>query len=420
MSVLNLGNRIRKNIVFRNAFYLSVIQIASYIFPILTIPFLIRKLGVSSFGVVAYSQLIVTYLCVLCDYGFNMSATRKVSINKTDKDELNKIFSSVIYCELIIGIITVSIACIGIACLPMFQGFRYVYFLALPYVFGQIFFPTWFFQGLEQLVEVTIFIFIFRFLFTSFTFLLIKSPDDIFLVSIIYSMGSLVSGLSAFFFCVWRHKLHFQRVSLAHLKGMFFEGFDIFLPSFFSNFLSSGGVFVLGLFYSTSVIGYYSGIERIVKAGIALLDTITQSLFPNISYKFSVDKKSAIRSIFKIGSLVIGLIILALLISLFAAKYFLGLVYNPSYLKYSYVLNILLIWAILLFLNNFIGVQFLVGSGNSKFYRKSAVISGIIMVLSFITIKFWSINGVLFSSILGEGIRMIIMIFFIKRYKLTD
>lgn len=420
MSIVNLGNRIRKNIVFKNAFYLSIIQIASYIFPILTIPFLIKRLGVSNFGVIAYSQIIVTYLGVLCDYGFNMSATRLISINKSDKKALNRIFSSVIYCELIIGVITVAITCIGIFYLPVFHNFQYVYLLALPYVFGQIFFPTWFFQGLEQMVEVTIFIFVFRFLFTSLTLLLVKSPDDILLVSIFYSIGSLVSGLSAFFFCVWKHKLHFQYVSFAHLKKTFVDGFDIFLPSFFSNFLGSGGVFILGLFYPISIIGYYSGIERIVKAGIALLDTVTQSLFPNISYKFSLDKKSAIQSIKKIGSLVIGLLIIAFLISLFTAKYFLGIVYNPSYQNYSYVLNALLLWATLLFLNNFIGVQFLVGSGNSKFYRKSALFSGLIMVLSFITIKFWSINGVLFSSFLGEGIRMAMMIFFIKKYKLKD
>lgn len=420
MNISDLRRRLQKNIVFKNAFYLGVIQIINYVFPILTIPYLIKVLGVSRFGTIAYSQLIVSYLCIVCDYGFNMSTTRVISLNKGNTQTINQIFSAVIYSKLLIGFVSCLIVCLFIIYTPAFYNFKSVYLISVGYVLGQILFPTWLFQGMEQMGQMTFFNSLFKLIFTLATFLLIKSPDDILLVSIIYTAGSLVSGGSAFVFGIKKYNVKFKKVSISYLITTIYEGFDVFLPSFFSSVLSSGGIIVLGMFYPPGVIGYYTAIDRLVKAGIALLSTVTQSLFPNISYKFTVDKNDAINTIWKIGKLFTCVLLTILLGAIIVSPTLLAIIYNTTYKQYAYVLDVLLLWTVFAFVNNFIGIQFLVGSGNSKFYRKAFLISGLCMVPTFTFIKFFAINGVLFSTLFGEIILTIVMIYFIKKHRIND
>jgi PST family polysaccharide transporter len=410
--------RFKQNIIVKNAFYLSVIQVFNYVFPMLTLPYLVKVLGAERFGIIAFSQVVVSQLAVFCDYGFNMSATREISLNKQNVTEVSRIFSAVIYLKILIGILTIIIMSVVIMTMPMFGEFKAVYFISLLYLIGQILFPTWLFQGLEQMRLITLINSIFKIAGAIATFIFVRSRLDINIAAWIYGVSSLLAGAVALVLAIWKYRLKFIKSEILYLKKLLVDGFDVFIPSFFANVLSSGGVLVLGVFYSAQVVGYYAAIDKLVKAGMALLSTVTQSMFPNVSYQFSQDKKQAINSIIKIGKPVVGILLVVLMIMLFASGPFLRFIYSPEYANYAYVLNVLLVWATIGFVNNFLGIQFLIGSGNSRYYRKSFLYSGICMVISFIAIKYWAINGVLFSMLLGEVLLTFFMIVYIKKLRL--
>ena len=51
---------------------------------------------VEKFGFLSFVTSIITYFLVFTDYGFNLTATRLVSINRSNNDKVSEIFSSVI------------------------------------------------------------------------------------------------------------------------------------------------------------------------------------------------------------------------------------------------------------------------------------------------------------------------------------
>ena len=91
-----------------NFLSLYILQAVTYILPLLTMPYLVRVIGIEKNGLVMFAQSFMVFFNIFVDFGFNLSATREVSINRNNKEKLTEIFSSV----LTVKIILVSISLI--------------------------------------------------------------------------------------------------------------------------------------------------------------------------------------------------------------------------------------------------------------------------------------------------------------------
>lgn len=88
-----LSNFLRHTLV-QNALSLYGVQIAGYVLPIVTIPYLARVLGASEWGLLAFAQAFGSYWAVLGEYGFSLSATREVACHRDNREKLTEILSS--------------------------------------------------------------------------------------------------------------------------------------------------------------------------------------------------------------------------------------------------------------------------------------------------------------------------------------
>jgi PST family polysaccharide transporter len=150
----NKYKKILKNeegrVITTNFSYLFLLQIASYLFPLVTMPYLARVIGAEGFGHIAIAAAVIMWIQTISDWGFNYTATRDVAKNREDKDKVSHILSNVIWAKFILLFFSFVILLLLIYFVPIFRENYLVILVTFLMVPGHILFPDWFFQALES------------------------------------------------------------------------------------------------------------------------------------------------------------------------------------------------------------------------------------------------------------------------------
>ncbi|WP_273041177.1 flippase [Thermodesulfovibrio thiophilus] len=401
--IKNLLNTDEKKRLFSNFFSLSVLQAANYILPLITLPYLVRVLGPEKFGLIAFSQAFIQYFNILTDYGFNLSATREISIHRDSKEKLNEIFSSVMIIKVALLVISFIIMTIIVFSFEKFRQDWLIYYLTFGMVLGQVLFPVWFFQGMERMKYITYLNITARLIFTVAIFVFIHHERDFLYVPLINTLGMLMAGFIALWIIFKDFKINFKMPSITETKHQFREGWYIFISTVAISFYTISNTFILGLFTNNTIVGYYSGAEKIVKAIQGLLSPVSQAIYPYISKLASQSKEQALSLVKKMIKLIgqVGLII-SLFLFIFSniiVKILLGNQYQESVT----VLRILSFLPFIIGLSNVLGIQTMLTFNYKKAFSNILIATSIINItLAFVLVPLFQHIGISISVLISE------------------
>ena len=179
--VTKLKNKINEKInsndkrkIIENFLSLSFIRAADFLLPLIVLPYLISTLGIEKFGLTAFAAALVNYFLNITQYGF-LSAVRSLSRNQENHKMIEDIFNVVISTKFILLLVSAIIFGILIIIVPSFYEYHLLYIYSFGLVIGDVLFPKWFFQGIEQMRFITLINIFFKltFLILVFTFITI-------------------------------------------------------------------------------------------------------------------------------------------------------------------------------------------------------------------------------------------------------
>ena len=135
-----------KKRLVENVFSLSVLQVANFILPLVTIPYLVRILGAEKFGLVMFAYAFNQYFVMLVDFGFGLSATREIALSRNNPQKINEIFWSIITIKTVFLMFCFVILFSVVSYFDKFKSDTQIYLLSYGVAVGQAYFPVWFYQ----------------------------------------------------------------------------------------------------------------------------------------------------------------------------------------------------------------------------------------------------------------------------------
>src|SRR5918992_582225 len=87
----------------RNVGSLYLLLGANYAIPLITIPYLVRVLGPTAFGSVAFAQGLIAYIVLLVNYGFDWTATRSIAVQRDEHFIVERTASSVWVAKVVLA-----------------------------------------------------------------------------------------------------------------------------------------------------------------------------------------------------------------------------------------------------------------------------------------------------------------------------
>lgn len=271
--------------VASNFAWLTLLQIAGYVFPLITMPYLARVIGVDGFAKIAFATAIMIWIQTVADWGFNLSATRDVAQNRDDAAMVSKIFSNVLWSRLLLMMVSFVVLAVLVAVVPTLKENAAVIMVSFLMIPGHIMFPDWFFQAMEKMKYITILNVIMKLLFTVSIFIFIKAPEDFILQPLLNSASFAVCGAVSLYliFCRWGVRL--CKPVMSEIVGTIKGSTDIFINNLMPNLYNSFSTMLLGFWGTGGAVGILDGGNKFIQIGNQLLGTLSRAFYPYLSRK---------------------------------------------------------------------------------------------------------------------------------------
>ncbi len=289
-----------------NVVALTLVQAASYLFPLVTIPFLTRMLGVESFGKVVLVQSLMALVAIVVDYGFSLSAVRTIAAVHDDAAAVSRIYASTLCSQALLYGACLLLAIGGLMLAPIPPADRAAWIAGTLMAASGIASTQWLFQAFEQLRTFSMVQIVGRAASLPFLFVLVDGPDDVVGAIVFGNLGAVFANAFAIHWVHRKRIAQWSRPGVEDVREALKSGFPIFTSKIATSVFQNSGVLVVGALAGNSAAGLYALAEKIRKTAQSILQPITQALYPRMCHLFGTDAAAARHMLRRVSPLILG------------------------------------------------------------------------------------------------------------------
>lgn len=365
------------NKLFENLSYLSFLQVFNLLIPLITYPYLIHVLGSGIYGLIVFAQAIVNYFLILVSFGFNLSATKQISVHRDNPNKVREIFCSVLVIKGTFFLLSLALIGFTVYLLPQSKNDYLLYYLSAYICFYDFLFPIWYFQGYEKMKYITLINIFTRVLFLLLIFFLVKDKADYLKVPLINGIGSLVAIGISLYIVIIKDGVQFYLPKFNTILFYFKDSVTFFISNLSIQFYVNTNKVLVGTFLGMTDVAYYDLAEKILNILKMPIVIIGQTIFPKVSREKNINfiRKSFITSV--------SLNFVIFIITLVFAKIPILILGGSEMISSANVLRILAITVPVIAMSNIYGIQILISFGYQKEFTKVILQSGIVYLAVF-------------------------------------
>lgn len=380
-----------KSNLFKNISYLFVLQLFSYVLPLVLIPFLTNNYGIYNYGKIVVAQAMMFYFITFIDFGIHLYAPNLIARISANRQKLSELALSLILLKVILCILGFFLLLI-ILQLSFFGEDYKLYLISFIYVVGFSINPIWFFQGIEKMKYITILGVLSKGFIFIITIYFVRPNSEIILYPLINGIVTLFFSLVGLII-IFRKFIDFYLNNILNTTKKIIIDCTPFLVSRLSVTLYTySNTFLLGVTVGPIIAGYFNIAERIYTVLLQLYQPFIQSLYPYISRTKNIDKFKFISKLLILLNL--GMIVFILFFGKTLMYYF----FENELVNNSFaILQVLFISLIITLPSVLIGYPLLGGFGYSNYANRSVVFAALFHLIGLFFL--WLFNQITAISV---------------------
>ena len=267
------------------------IQGLSVIIPFALVPFYARILGAAGMGSLAIAQSFSLIVGSVVDFGFHISGTRAIALNRENLESVSGIFADVQSAKLVMTLLVAAAAVVAAFAVPVARHNLALFSWSAAYGIVQGATLTWFFGGLQRQAFGISLDLAARLTALPFIFVSVHAAADAWKVQASFAVFQAIWIGVALFFAY--RACRFVPLSWSRALRMFHEGRHIFFQHVVGMFYNSSTSLLFGLVSASFGVGIYAGAERIARMPLMPITPYRQIFFPILAERIGTSREQA-------------------------------------------------------------------------------------------------------------------------------
>ena len=374
----------------------AFLTMSSFIFPLITFPYISRILLPEGTGKVSFATSVISYFVILAQLGIPTYGIRACAKVRDNREELSKTAHELLIINIIMCCFSYLILGILLMTVPKFKSEKTLLIIvSLTLLFNTIG-MEWLYKALEQYMYITIRSIIFKVIAVIAMFLLVHEKSDY----IIYGAISIfASSASNIFNLINVHKY-------INLKPVFI----FFAISCAATIYTNLDTVMLGFIKTDSDVGCYNAAVRIKSILVSIVTSLGVVLLPRASYYLEHNMISEFYKITKKAINFVFIIAVPLMVYfILFAKEGIFLLSGSAYIGAVKPMQIIMPTLVFIGLTNIMGIQMLVPMGKEKIVLYSEIAGALVdLVINIVLIPRWASAGAAIGTLVAEIIVWIV------------
>lgn len=259
-----------------------ILTASSFLFPMITFPYVSRILLPEGVGRVNFATAIASYFTMFAMLGVPTYGVRACAKVRDDKEELSRTVQEILTINLVVGILAYVVYFLAVWKVPRLRSDAPLFYIMGAAIGLNVIGVEWMYKGLEEYSYITVRSLIFKLASLILMFLYVKGRGDY----VIYGAVSLLANTGSNVLNLLRLRRH---IILRPVGGYCFRRhlrpiLIFFLMSVATTIYTNLDTVMLGFMKTDADVGYYSAAVKVKNILVSMVTALGTVLLPRVSY----------------------------------------------------------------------------------------------------------------------------------------
>lgn len=258
-----------------------ILTASSFIFPLITFPYVARVLGAAGNGKIAFASSVANYFLMVASLGIPTYGIRACARVRENEDELSKTAQEILLINLSVTLLTALtyLACVFLV--PEFREEKVLFLINGLNILLNMFGANWLYQALEQYDYITFRNILFKLISIILMFALVHAESDYVVYAAITVLAAV--GSNVLNFIRLPRLMKFERYVSYDFKRHLKPIFTLFAQNLAVSVYTNLDTVMLGFMKSSDVVGYYNAATKLKGLQLSLVMSLGTVLLPRMS-----------------------------------------------------------------------------------------------------------------------------------------